>query len=194
MTKTATPSPSGDIEQLADFEVEPEPGATDSAPGEPTGAPGRPGGNADEGLTGEPADESSSAPGPTGEPADGGDRAEILVKSPFTDPEGRPIMVLSRADFHTAFVKAHKVAGGLTGLQTFRVAGESDEGRDACDAIYDTAYETRWLLWMIKPGLKWLERAVAVSLYGIALKNGVAAEIAAREAAAASAQASEASP
>lgn len=81
--------------------------------------------------------------------------------------------------FYEGFCKVQKVSGLFLGLNTFIVAPATAEGREASDAIYETARETKALHWMLKPGGKWWIRFAAIGMYGLVLKNGIEAELAA---------------
>lgn len=163
---TATPSPSGDdAPQLEGFAVEPEPGADDSATAE----------NAGEGL------------GPTGEAAGAaGDDAERVEVDPADlDAEG----YFNYDAFHRAWITMHHMPGEATGLHSLMEAPDSDPGKRASRAIYNTMRESPTLRVMLRPGGKWVYRAFVVGSYGWALNTALRVEIAAKRAAAAPADA-----
>lgn len=157
---TATPSPStDDAPHLEGFVVEPEPDAADSATGE----------------TADPSDPAAGA-------ADAaGDDAETLEIDPADlGPDG----LFNYPAFHRAWCTLHELPGEATGLRTLMEAPDSDPGKRASRAIYNTIRETPSLRWMLKPGGKWVYRIFVVGSYGWALKTACAVEIAARRSAA----------
>lgn len=154
---TETPTPStDDAPDLEGFQVEPEPGAPESAPGEATDA----------------------ASGPTGETA--GDEERIEVDPADLDAEG----YFNYPAFHRAWITMHHMPGEAVGLHTLMEAPDSAPGKRASRAIYNTMRESPTLRVMLRPGGKWIYRIFVVGSYGWALNTALRVEIGARKAAA----------
>ena len=111
-----------------------------------------------------------------------------LVDSGRTGDDGRKIYLVSREVFYVGFCKAQKMAGLGLEIKTLVLAPELDEGREASDAIYDTAAETPALHWMLNPSGKWIPRLAAIGMYSMVLKAGLVQEAKARKAAKAAAE------
>ena len=84
--------------------------------------------------------------------------------------------------WHAGFCLAFQMAGHVTALQTLLAAPERPEALHASRAIYDTCCEVPALHFMVKPGLKWIERAGAVAAFALPVYAGVRVELRARQA------------
>lgn len=161
MTTPPIPSPSGDdAPALEGFVVEPEPGEPESAPGAPADEAGNP------------------ASGPTGETA--GDEERVEIDPADLDAEG----YFNFEAFHKAWITMHEMPGEYLHLRTLMEAPGSNPGIRASRAIYNTMRESPTLRVMLRPGGKWVYRAMVVGSYGWALTTACRVEVAARNAAA----------
>lgn len=89
--------------------------------------------------------------------------------------------VLSLPAFQDGFAGIFNMAGALTGLQSLAVAdGERPQADECARAVYDIAYETPALRFIISPGGKWMERATAIGFFVVPKVMLVRLEIAQR--------------
>lgn len=68
--------------------------------------------------------------------------------------------------FTEGFVKAHQMAGVLTGLQSLQVVGEMQrEAAPAAKAVYDILRDWPAAHWLIKPESVWAQRLMAIGIF-----------------------------
>lgn len=125
----------------------------------------------DDGSGAGPAGEAAAGTGPAGEAA-------------AIDAAAAEAGLFDRETFFGAFVQGQVLAGTFLGLQTLVEAPKSDAARPAADAIYDSLVETPALHFLLKPGNKWIGRAVVIGAYAGPVVVGCKAELAAKRAAA----------
>jgi hypothetical protein len=118
--------------------------------------------------------------GAGGAPAGGGPAGEAAA----IDAAAAAAGLFDRETFFAAFVQGQTIAGTFLGLQTLIQAPKSDGARPAADAIYDSLVETPALHFLLKPGNKWIGRAVVIGAYAGPVVIGCKAELAAKRAAA----------
>ncbi|WP_299394623.1 hypothetical protein [Pelagibius sp.] len=82
--------------------------------------------------------------------------------------------------WHAGFCQAFVLSGTLTGLATLRGAPEAPTSEEASRAIYDTACETPALHWLVKPGMKWLQRVTVIGAFALPVVVGCRQELKAR--------------
>ena len=80
------------------------------------------------------------------------------------------------------FRVAHQLAGQTLQLETLAKAPELPTAEPAARAIYDTACETPYLHFLVKPGSVWLQRALVIGAYVLPVAAGCREEMAARQA------------
>ena len=85
--------------------------------------------------------------------------------------------------FDDGFCKAFMLAGHATGLQTLAQAPAQPARPDATRAMYDIILDTPALHWLLQPQSLWMQRILAISMFGLPVASGVAAEIRQRQAA-----------
>lgn len=74
------------------------------------------------------------------------------------------------------------LASAFTGLQTLKIEPGDDTYRQAALAVWDTARETPYMDYLIRPGGKWMQRVAAISAFALPVYFGCKAELAARRA------------
>lgn len=77
---------------------------------------------------------------------------------------------------HAAF----GAASMLTKLKALAWSKDDPAARGAFQALYDTCAEIPMLGFLLRPGGKWMGRAMAVGLFAVPLAQGVRAELAQR--------------
>lgn len=85
--------------------------------------------------------------------------------------------MLSADDFCKVFVGGFNAAHHLTGLRALKIEQGDGAAQDAAKAIYDTILEVPALHFMLRPGGKWLERALAVGMFALPMARAVKAEL-----------------
>lgn len=80
------------------------------------------------------------------------------------------------------FSVAHQLAGQTLQLETLVKAPELPTAEPAARAIYDTACETPYLHFLVKPGSVWLQRALMIGAYVLPVAAGCREEMVARQA------------
>lgn len=97
--------------------------------------------------------------------------------------EGEAYRVLGKDEFFDVFralIAAPNflmLAKGQPALSSLEIAPKDDGARAASDALYDTCLEVSWLRWMIEPTNVYMQRALAVGVFGAGLAAGVGAEL-----------------
>lgn len=103
------------------------------------------------------------------------------------DAEASAPAVIGREEFHGLFVGMFNIASHVPpGIRALAIRPEEEEAaRGASSAIYDIAEETPALRFLIEPGNVWIQRAVAIGMFGAVKGRAVTAELRERRAAAA---------
>ncbi len=114
-----------------------------------------------------------------------------LLVSAKAAPAGAPIGVMGstpigagaiasgfigKDEFFGVFSFAFMMGHSGTGFKSLDISG-STSARPASDALYDICEETPSLHFLIKPGGKWMERAIAIGMFAVPIAKGVRDEV-----------------
>lgn len=86
---------------------------------------------------------------------------------------------IGKDEFYGVFSFAFMMGHSGTGFKSLDISG-STSARPASDALYDICEETPSLHFLIKPGGKWMERAIAIGMFAVPIAKGVRDEVAER--------------
>ena len=85
--------------------------------------------------------------------------------------------VLSQDEFCQMMAGTFAFAGGATGLETLAQAAERDTAQPAFATLWEIAYETPSMRWLIEPQSVWLQRTVTIGAFAIPTARAVAGEV-----------------
>jgi hypothetical protein len=85
--------------------------------------------------------------------------------------------------FHSTFCNSFALAHAITQLQSLAIVPGDPVTREATAAIYDSIADVPALHFLLRPGGKWAQRAMAIGTFAVPIGLGVSVELQARRAA-----------
>lgn len=106
--------------------------------------------------------------------------AEASAEAVAADPMLAPGGILAREPWCVMVARGLSAGSAITGIKSLATDLGEPVHREALEALYDSFADVPALHFMLKPGGKWMGRAVAVGMWAVPMAVGVREELRAR--------------